>query len=211
MKFELYSNQDLIGEWLISYKIDGVRCHNTELGMFSRKGKPLYNIPNFDGQVAEIFCGDFKTTIEKTRSSTKDYPVNQDEIFILYPKIDNRLLIGVYTNPTQSTIQNLFLEAKLKGYEGLVLRNGEKLLKVKSKETYDVIIEAVIEGTGKNKNKLGAFLTNMGKVGTGFTDKERLEYYKESLIGETIEVDCMELTPSGKFRHPRFIRLREDK
>ena len=75
----------------------------------------------------------------------------------------------------------------------------------------DVEILDIVEGTGRNKNRLGAFITNMGKVGSGLTDLDRDKYYDKKYIGETIEVDCMELTPSGKFRHPRFVRLREDK
>jgi DNA ligase-1 len=81
---------------------------------------------------------------------------------------------------------------------------------------------------------MGALLTPRGKVGTGFTDKQREEWYEWFMTqpcgiydeaGEkptrfelladgaapTIEVDCWELTKDGKFRHPRYIRLREDK
>ena len=208
MKFELYNNIDLEGSWDITIKIDGVRCHNTSQGKLSRKNKPLYNIPDFNGEIAEIYCGDFKTSIEKTRTFTRDITISDEEVYILYPQIDNRLYLTTIENPTKEQILELFNLARDKGFEGLVLRQDDKFIKVKSKETYDV---EILEGTGRNKNRLGAFITNMGKVGAGLTDLDRDKYYNKKYIGETIEVDCMELTPSGKFRHPRFVRLREDK
>nr|WP_283842052.1 hypothetical protein [Bradyrhizobium sp. KB893862 SZCCT0404] len=106
-----------------------------------------------------------------------------------------------------------------KGYEGLVLRQGDVWLKVKPTETYDVLVTGIIEGTGKHKGRMGALMTPMGKVGTGFSDAERVtfwNYCKEpddgrGIMGETIEVECMKLTDDGKFRHPRFVRVRPDK
>ena len=50
-----------------------------------------------------------------------------------------------------------------------------------------------------------------GDIGTGFTDQEREQFTEEFIINKTIEVSCMMLTPDGKFRHPRYERLREDK
>ena len=60
---------------------------------------------------------------------------------------------------------------------------------------------------------LGAFLTPMGKVGTGFTDGERGQFWRErnQLLSQMVEVSCMQVTSDGKFRHPRFVRLRPDK
>jgi len=53
----------------------------------------------------------------------------------------------------------------------------------------------------------------MGKVGVGFSDVERETWWTPVFRrpGIIIEVECMELTPAGRFRHPRFIRIREDK
>jgi len=59
---------------------------------------------------------------------------------------------------------------------------------------------------------MGALMTDMGKVGTGFTDMERQEWWikRNSRVGTVIEVECMQLTPDGLFRHPRFVRWRPD-
>ncbi len=210
MKYKTWGKEDLIGDWEFSYKIDGVRCHNTTNGHRSRSDKPLYNIPNFEGSVAEIFCGDFKTTIEKTRTSSKEMLILPEEVYTLVP-LDSRLYIGQYTNPTKEFIEDKMAGAIHLGYEGLVLKKDTVRLKVKPKENYDVTITDIFEGKGKYKNKLGGFVTQMGNVGSGFSDKEREELFKTSLIGTIVEVSCMQLTADGKFRHPVFVRLRPDK
>ena len=61
---------------------------------------------------------------------------------------------------------------------------------------------------------MGALITEMGKVGTGFTDINR-EWWADPCrdlpVPYIIEVECMGLTKNGKFRHPRFKRIRWDK
>lgn len=214
MKFKLWDGSDLTGLWTVTLKIDGVRAINTPEGIVSRKGKPLYNIPQFEGDQAEIFCGSFKETIEITRSSTSvKRVVEQSEIFHLLPLTDSRLIIARTENPTAVFIKEQFELAVKAGHEGLILFNQDrtKYLKVKPNETFDVTVTKVIEGSGKYVGKMGALMTDMGKVGTGFTDKERQDLFSEDTVGQTIEVECMQLTEDGKFRHPRFVRIREDK
>lgn len=211
MKFELWNKEDLKGVWTISIKIDGVRCHNINGQHFSRKNKPLYNIPKFNGEIAEIFCGSFKKTIEATRTFTKEMEILPEHIYELHPNLDKRLILGDFNNPTKEFITETFEKYHSLGYEGLILQQGNKRLKVKNEETHDVKITGILEGKGRNKGRLGKFVTEMGKVGTGLTDLERIEYWNPNIIGETIEVKCMEITPYGKFRQPRFIRMRYDK
>lgn len=213
MKFKVWKKNNLIGKWDISIKIDGVRCHNTTEGKISRKGKPLYNIPEFKGEIAEIYCGTFEKTINKTASSKKANTVLPDEIYILQPEVDKRLRLKTLENPTVEQINKIFQAVRNHGYEGLVLKNGDKYLKVKPEETIDVPITGFYEGKGRNVGRLGGFITTQGRVGSGLTDVQRQEYWdnKEALMGETVEVSCMQFTKTGKFRHPRFVRLRPDK
>ena len=89
-----------------------------------------------------------------------------------------------------------------------LLHPGNVWLKVKSSDTFDVQVTDVVPGRGKHTGRMGALMTERGKVGTGFTDAQRSEVWQ---AGEIIEVECMSLTPSGKFRHPRFVRRRFDK
>lgn len=126
------------------------------------------------------------------------------------------------TNPGAVLLRFMLGQANAAGYEGLVLRQGDKWLKVKPEETHDVLITGAVEGIGKHKGRLGALQTSKGAVGTGFTDLERESLWLWfltghsgdvpcNLEGQTIEVSCMHFTPDGKFRHPRFIRMRPDK
>jgi DNA ligase-1 len=211
MKFKLWEKEDLKGSWEISIKIDGVRCHKIDGQYISRKNKPLYNIPDLDFEVAEIFCGSFKTTIENVRTFTKEKTILSEHVYTLSPEIDDRLLIGEYINPSKEFITSLFNKYHNLGHEGLILRQGDKRLKVKNEETYDVKILNIFEGKGRLAGKLGGFITEMGNVGTGLNDEERVLYFNKDIIGETLEVECMQLTPDGKFRHPRFVRIRYDK
>jgi ATP-dependent DNA ligase len=130
---------------------------------------------------------------------------------MLRPWLDSRLEAGTMIDPDAETIRFRMERAMREGYEGLMLRQGDKLLKVKPKETHDVPITGIQPGTGKHEGRMGALLTPMGKVGTGFTDEMRENFNDQRWIGIIIEVECMGLTPGGKFRHPRFVRVREDK
>ena len=211
MSFSVWEKNDLEGEWEFSIKIDGIRCHLVNDKHFSRKMLPLYNITQKDFVVAEIYCGSLDSTISKVRSSKKVNLVKDEEIYSLYPVIDERLNLGKHLNPTKETIEMIYKQVKALGFEGLVLKQKNVRLKVKPEETYDEIITGLYPGKNSNKGLLGGFYTNKGKVGTGLTKKQREEFNTEKMIGETIEVQCMELTKNGKFRHPKFIRHRWDK
>lgn len=222
LKAKLWDGTDLKGEWFITIKIDGVRAFwcPKEQHWFSRAAKPLYNIPKpLDPYITwdcEIFHNSFKETISATRSFDSDeLMLPESAIYSLDEanRIDSRLNLGTICNPTAHYINILMKKMCEQGHEGLVLRRGKTWLKVKPEETHDVLITDVIEGTGKYIGMLGAFVTHMGKVGTGLDDIERKTFWeqRDSMIGQTIEVSCMHLTDTGKFRHPRFVRLRPDK
>lgn len=206
IKPKLYQGQKLEGLWVVTRKLDGVRALRTENGYVSRNGKPLYNLDKIEGDDIEVFLGSWEKTVSAVR--TKSFvDVKQEECYSLYP-CDPRLVLGGLRDPSQGIIKVLLQQALDRGDEGLVLRQGGKWYKVKPFETYDVPVTGVIAGKGKHEGKLGAFVTPMGNVGTGLTDvqREELKDYRG-----TIEVSCMALTPQGKFRHPRFVRIREDK
>lgn len=147
-------------------------------------------------------------------------PVPDDCVYRLGDgQTDSRLFLFTVQDPSTDFIRFHLEKALEKGDEGLILREADvedpKWLKVKNKETHDVVVTGFQPGTGKHEGRMGALLTTRGKVGTGFSDAER-HYWQErhdegTAIGSTIEVECMELTPTGKFRHPRYIRERIDK
>jgi ATP-dependent DNA ligase len=96
-----------------------------------------------------------------------------------------------------------------------VLRQRGHWIKVKPEETHDVLITGYTEGNGKHSGRLGFVSTPRGAVGAGFTDSERESLWAEAkadrLIGQVIEVKCMQFTPDANFRHPSFVRMRPDK
>jgi bifunctional non-homologous end joining protein LigD len=112
-------------------------------------------------------------------------------------------------------------------------------------QTQDVVIGGWTEGKGERRKSLGALLMGLpgpdglrfaGKVGTGFSDRDRRDllevlgplatgsspfvdaipaadakvahYVRPELVGE---VAYGEWTPAGRLRHPRWTRLRTDK
>tara|TARA_R110000851_G_scaffold323397_1_gene490060 strand:+ start:381 stop:1040 length:660 start_codon:yes stop_codon:yes gene_type:complete len=215
IKAKNWDGNDLTGQWLIDYKIDGVRAIHTEDGWVSRNNKPLYNLQEIppSWKDIEVYDTDWSKSVSLCRTKV-GVPISTRQVYKLANRYNKDLSIGVCSNPLALNIDAHLVRALSKGYEGLVLKQGDTWLKVKPVETYDVKVIGVKEGKGKNANKLGAFITDMGNVGTGFTDEERQDLWRRyQNLNEplTIEVECMELTPNGKFRHPRFVHIRFDK
>lgn len=220
IKAKPWKGEDLKGTWEITLKIDGARMLRDSNGNpVSRAGKPLYNLDLIDKSItdAEIYKQNWETSMSMVRTKNNGSPVDPSCVYSLDP-LDPRLFCGALTNPNSAFLLSL-MESKVKeGYEGLILRQGDKWLKVKPKDTADVLITGFQQGTGKHTGAMGALLTTKGKVGTGFSDKDRAWWQMmydlhglQWLTKVLIEVEYMELTPAGKFRHPRFIRIRDDK
>jgi hypothetical protein len=215
-----WNGMALAGDWAVSLKLDGVRAIWGEDGWVSRANKPLHNLPPWrDGQPrdCEVFVNNFRDTIRATRTKClkRDTPpITRQHLYGLAP-LDPRLHWGTLTNPAPADIRAMLGRANALNYEGIVLRQGEHWIKVKATETHDVLITSVSEGTGKHRGRLGFVTTARGAVGAGFTDSEREILWAEAnagrLVGQVIEVNCMQLTDHGNFRHPVFIRMRPDK
>jgi DNA ligase OB-like domain len=216
-----WNGNKLSGHWFVTLKIDGVRAiWHDEQGWLSRADKPLYNIPAWregNARDCEIFVGSFRDTIRATRTKLLkgDTPsVLPQHMYGLEP-LDARLRWGTFTDPTAADILGQLQRANALGYEGLVLRQGKRWIKIKPEETHDVTITGYVEGRGKHLGRLGYVETDKGDVGSGFTDTERetlwAEAKAERLVGQVIEVKCMEFTATGKFRHPFFVRMRPDR
>jgi ATP-dependent DNA ligase len=216
-----WNGKQLAGDWLVTVKIDGVRAiWHDERGWLSRANKPLYNLrPWQPGRPrdCEVFVGTFRDTIRATRTifvKGGTPPVLAEHMYGL-DQIDRRLHCRQLINPTPDEIRAQLELANNLGHEGLVLRQGNHWIKVKPNETHDVAITGFVEGRGKHVGRLGCVTTAKGAVGSGLSDTEREELWAEAkagqLVGEMIEVSCLEITPDGQFRHPYFVRMRPDK
>jgi hypothetical protein len=209
---DTWKGNDLQGYWRFTRKIDGVKAIKHNDGrVVSRAGKPLYNLGFLLPGEYEIYRNNWETSVSLVRTQSPTQ-INPDDVYsIAYPAIDGRLDMGGFDDPYAALIRATMVEAIANGFEGLVLYGpDDQVLKVKPVKTYDVKVTGVISGKGKYLGKLGALITPMGNVGTGFTDLERNVAFG-AWEHQTIEVECMGLTPNGKFRHPRFLRLRFDK
>ena len=210
IKLKTYKfNKDLTNA-TISYKIDGVQAISKDGVWMSRADKPLHNLPEMPDGVYEAFIEDWSTSVSAVR--THDGALIDKKNLYRLDVLDDRLLMSAKMDVlTISMIKRELRAVLLVGYEGLCITSDQGHFKVKPVETHDVAVTSMVEGTGKHKGKMGALVTAMGKVGTGFTDKQRQEFWDDSPVGKIIEVESMMLTPKGKFRHPRYIRLRVDK
>ena len=117
------------------------------------------------------------------------------------------------------------------GYEGIMIKdpNGKwegkrstAWLKQKPFIEVSLKIVDVEEGTGRNEGRLGAVICQgkddgkdiLVNVGSGFTDRDRTEYWEErsSLLGQIVEVraDAITQNQDGTYslRFPRFMRFR---
>lgn len=119
-------------------------------------------------------------------------------------------------------IDRLLENALTRGEEGLVLKHrkdpytfgrSRSWCKVKKRETVDLPVLRVIEGEGKYEGVLGALVCEFEgkevKVGSGFTDAQRIEFMTNP--PKMVEVYFQNQTGKGSLRFPIFIRDRFDK
>lgn len=117
------------------------------------------------------------------------------------------------------------------GFEGIMVKDpdakyqckrGTAWMKMKPFIEVSLAVTGWEEGTGRNEGRLGALICegeDDGKTisvncGSGFTDKDRGEYWeaRDSLLGQVVEVraDAVSQNQDGTYslRFPRFIRFR---
>jgi DNA ligase-1 len=113
-----------------------------------------------------------------------------------------------------------------KGFEGAMInpnipyykgKKSNKMLKLKTFETEDVVVVDVYEGEGKYVGMMGGMLVLQPNgehcdVGSGFTDKDRQEMWDnpDSVRNRIIECAFQEYTPDNKMRFPVFKRFRDN-
>lgn len=133
----------------------------------------------------------------------------------------------------EAAVQNFYQWALDQGFEGLMLKdpNGAYewkrvtvksgiMMKVKPCDEYDGKVVSYEEGEGKYVGKLGVLVVevkgikNEVKVGSGFSDQEREEYWadKKNLVGKWIKLEATEITENNEsLRFPRFLAFRDSK
>lgn len=141
-----------------------------------------------------------------------------------------RVLPVMYSGTDQSKIQELLDRMVREDKEGLMLnldvpykrKRHSGILKVKRFYTMDLPIIACEEGSSRLEGVLGALVLdykgNKVRVGSGFTDEQRVQYWerRNELTGILCEVKYKEIssdknTGAASLQFPVFVGLREDK
>ena len=142
----------------------------------------------------------------------KQYIVPVD---IVYQGNDTSVIIPLLDKYVSMGEEGLMLNINKASYE---CKRTKHLLKLKKFQTADVRVIDIIEGDGKNENKLGAVTIQFEhegnihtcNVGSGFSDSERILYYqdKELLLNKIIEIGYFEITSNANggtgLRFPTF-------
>ncbi len=176
----------------------------------------------------------FKKGVEKTSQSerieklNKWYISNFDSVSNTKIKILDSFNVDLSDNKGQNFLKKFNEESVSNGYEGIMIKDPGSFYECKRSTSWlkskpfieiSLSVKAYEEGTGRNKNKLGAIIAEGYEnekffklnIGSGFTDKQRHDFWlkKEKLIGQIIEIRADSITKSqdGDFwslRFPRF-------
>lgn len=143
--------------------------------------------------------------------------------------IDFKLVVPVDREnipPNYEEIKKIHDRHVANGYEGAMVKDlnapyrfgrGYEVMKLKVFHDADLQIKSLEEGTGKHSGKLGSVTVEFNgvdvRVGSGFSDDERVEVWKDpdSFVGRVIEVRYQEVTPDGSLRFPVFACFRNDR
>lgn len=146
----------------------------------------------------------------------------------------DHLIVNLDTSQGRDQMERYAKDCVTDGYEGIMIKSLDApyeckrstfWMKWKPVITVDLTIVEVEQGTGKNSNRMGAFVCEgvdnnkfiRVNVGSGVSDSEREEYWlnKDVLIGQTVEILCDSISQNQdgtySLRFPRFIRFRDDK
>lgn len=167
-------------------------------------------------------------SIGESKLSYKD----RRDIIDSLPTTDNILTVPVLLIADDfEEIKDKFNELVSGGAEGVMLNKADsKYLSkrhngiLKYKQVYDSegIVQGVFEGSGEATGKLGGIIVNYKettvRIGTGFTDQQRTEYWNNPnlIIGKLAQyrytsVSHNQNNDEVSLRFARFISLREDK
>lgn len=147
-------------------------------------------------------------------------------------RIMNGLDVDLDTAEGHDIMQRYAEAAVAEGFEGIMIKSldapyqckrSDFWMKWKPTISVDLSIVGFEEGTGRNKNRLGAIICegeDNGRlirvnVGSGLSDSDRDEYWAErsNLLGHLVEVQADAVTQnqdgSYSLRFPRFLRFRD--
>lgn len=137
---------------------------------------------------------------------------------VLYHGTDQRKIWELLDKMVQEDKEGLMLNTNVPYFR----KRHKGILKVKQFYTMDLSIVGYEEGSGRLRGKLGAFVLdfkgNRVKVGTGFSDEQRISYWehRDEMVGQLCEVKYKEVsydknTGLESLQFPVFVTIRTDK
>lgn len=202
-------------------------------GELFRKTTKIVNSKNEDKTGIRFVMFDFLTDLEyKNKKCIGKYKDRRLCIENVKAKADSELIDVVRLHCITDDIEEIYTlltKVVAEGEEGLMLnyidgayefKRSKQILKVKEFFTADLEVIGMEEGTGRNKNRLGALIVDYKgyevKVGSGFNDEQRESLWiDKDIIGRIIEVKYFEESNNQNggisLRFPTFVRIREDK
>jgi len=226
------------GDWVLDGELVQKKDYQSTMKQVRRK----YDVDT-SGSLYTVFDGFFLDIWEEGRTKSI-IPIPQEERrfwleMLLKDYIgDNLEIIPSYQIFNPIELETLYEKFLREGYEGAIIKPLGKFyefkrswnwLKKKPTDTLGLKIVDYIEGEGKYKGMLGAFVVKLCtrhpsgdaafevNVGGGYSDVERQKFWnmRDTLIGTLIEVKYDKVTrnESGGYslRFPRFVKLRDDK
>lgn len=199
-----------------------------------RKTVAIVNSDLEDKKDLEYICFDFIHSNEfDTDTATEPYSSRRKFLDSSFNKCklvspSDLLYVGV---AEESTIDELLDEAVAKDWEGIMINLMDKpyackrtnnILKYKKYRTVDLRVWDMYEGQGDIEGKMGGvtvkYKGNPVNIGTGFTLKQREEFWKhrDLIIGKIIEIKFQEESKNQKndmesLVFARFSHIRFDK
>lgn len=164
----------------------------------------VFDIPSFERSRYDTRLNVAKEIIKSKVLPTKILQVStyiahrKEDLMLYYKMFIERGWEGIMIKSMQHTYQN---------------KRSWDWMKMKKRETTDLICVDIKYGEGKYSNVLGYLICMYGdkevRVGSGFTDEQRHDFSLYPPINKIIEVYFQELTITGVLRHPVFKCLKE--
>jgi len=215
---------ELNGELLVLAKDNSIMDRKTSNGLLNSLLKSGDKIAK--NYTIVYFIWDYQFA-----KDAQPYECRYKELGAAYAKDGPIRLIETHTCHTPEQAQEHLKACLALGLEGTVLKNPKGLWKdgtskdiVKNKIVADIelLCYDVYEGSGKAKGKLGGLSLRSSdgivqvNCGTGFTDKQREEYWKHPPIGCIIHITANDLVQEKKKNSfslflPSFQEIRTDK
>jgi DNA ligase 1 len=183
----------------------------------------------FDMITLDDFESGISGTEQRVRSKELSEWYNKNKTVLGNIQILDQEIVDLSSNEGQNRYKEINKAAIDGGYEGLLIKDPYAPYEVKRSVAWlkskpfislDLEILDIQEGTDKYEGMLGAFICGGmedGKqinvnVGSGFTDKQRIEYWNIDIVGRIAEVkaDAITQNQNGTYslRFPVFMRLR---